>query len=111
VSGPLFGAGDITVIVDQAAIDRLLEGPSGPVAKHLLKIVQQVERRAKQLAPVDTGRLRSSITHSLGNDSDGLVGLAGTNVEYARHVEFGTSRMGARAFLRPALDEVLRKGP
>lgn len=31
--------------------------------------------------------------------------LIGTNVEYAPFVEFGTSRMAARPYLRPAFDE------
>lgn len=30
--------------------------------------------------------------------------VVGTNVEYAPYVEFGTSRMGAQPYLRPAVD-------
>ena len=37
----------------------------------------------------------------LGND--GLLGIVGTNVAYAPHVEFGTVRQSAQPFLRPAL--------
>ncbi|MWG34824.1 hypothetical protein [Halomarina oriensis] len=33
----------------------------------------------------------------------------GTNVEYAVYVAFGTSRMAARPYLRPALEEAARK--
>lgn len=52
---------------------------------------------------VDTGRLRASITHEVRKESNQIIGLVGTNVEYAPHLEFGTNKMAARPFLRPAL--------
>jgi HK97 gp10 family phage protein len=58
---------------------------------------------AKQRAPVLTGNLRRSITME---DGPGEFEInIGTDVEYAPFQEFGTSRMGARPFLRPAFDE------
>jgi len=65
------------------------------------KACLMVERDAKKLCPVDTGRLRSSITHEI----EGLTGRVGTNVEYARHVELGTHKMAAQPYLRPALHQ------
>lgn len=56
------------------------------------------EGYAKRLCPVDTGRLRNSITHT----TDGEAAYIGTNVEYAPYVEMGTSRTRAQPFLRPA---------
>lgn len=88
---------------DGAALQAVLRGPQGPVAKDLVQRCIKVERTAKRLCPVDTGRLRASITHSLESDSRGLVGVVGTDVHYAPYVEFGTSRMAAQPFLRPAL--------
>lgn len=44
---------------------------------------------------VDTGRLRNSITHASKDDSV----IVGTNVEYARYVHNGTSRMHGRPYL------------
>lgn len=58
-----------------------------------------LEAFAKQLCPVDTGRLRDSITHEVHGDSTS----AGTNVEYAPYVELGTSKMAAKPYLKPAL--------
>jgi len=61
---------------------------------------------------VDTGRLRSSITHEVKVEGDEVIGLIGTNIEYARRLEFGfvgTDKLGrninqpARPFLRPAV--------
>ena len=63
------------------------------------KACLMVERDAKKLCPVDTGRLRSSITHEI----KGLTGKVGTNVEYARAVELGTEKQSPQPYLRPAL--------
>lgn len=63
-----------------------------------------VERDAKKNCPVDTGRLRASISHRLiGAGTNSPVVEVGTNVEYAKFVELGTSRMAAKPFLFPAL--------
>ena len=59
-----------------------------------------VQGDAKSLSPVDTGNLRNSITYKVSAD-DGKVG---TNVHYAIHQEYGTKKMSAQPFLRPALD-------
>ncbi len=45
-----------------------------------------VENDAKRLCPVDTGQLRSSITHEIEDN----VGVVGTNVMYAPYIEYGT---------------------
>lgn len=64
----------------------------------------QAESDVALMAPVDTGRLRASITHRReGKDAVAV----GTNVEYAIYQEFGTSRMpaanGGVGYLRPAI--------
>lgn len=48
----------------------------------------QAEGYAKDLAPVDTGNLRNSISHKV--DPDEPAAYVGTNTEYAPYVEFGT---------------------
>lgn len=58
-----------------------------------------LEAAAKRRAPVDTGRLRSSITHQA--DESGLV--YGTNVKYGIHQELGTRHQEPQPFLVPAL--------
>ena len=61
----------------------------------------KAETYAKRLCPVDTGRLRNSITHQQYDDHTEVIG---TNVEYAPYVELGTVRMKARPYLRPAAE-------
>jgi HK97 gp10 family phage protein len=90
--------------VNRLALDQLLNGPSGPVAKELERTAISVERTAKRLCPVDTGRLRSSISHGLEKSPlGGLSAVVGTNVNYALPVEFGTRFTPPQPFLRPAL--------
>ncbi len=52
------------------------------VAKALEIIGLKAENYAKILCPVDTGRLRNSITHR----REGEAEIIGTNVEYAAYV-------------------------
>lgn len=60
-----------------------------------------VEGETINRAPVYTGRLRDSYTHEV-NANEVIIG---TNVEYAPHVEFGTSRQEAQPHLRPSITE------
>lgn len=59
------------------------------------------ERYAKEICPVDTGRLRASISHA----RDDNAAYIGTNVEYAPYVELGTSIRRAKPYLRPAAED------
>lgn len=72
-------------------------------ARALEKIGLVAEGYAKKLCPVDTGRLRNSITHVVDIGFDSVY--IGTNVEYGPYVELGTARRqqkDAQPFLRPA---------
>ncbi len=91
------------IVFDEAGLDELFAGPDSAVGKFVAKKVVIVTRRAKSYAPVDTGRLRSSITSEMGQEGTEIVGRIGTNVHYAPHLEFGTRYMRACPFLRPAL--------
>lgn len=93
-----FETDGLRVQLDQGALDRLLRGPQGPVARAVERRCIEIEAAATRLCPVDTGRLRASIGHVLGEDDGEVVGYVGSNVEYAPHVEF------VKPFLRPALD-------
>lgn len=64
-----------------------------------------IQTAAAQKAPVDTGTLRRSIHTETAEIDSGVAARIGTNVEYAAAQEFGTSRMRAQPYLRPAYDE------
>jgi len=72
-------------------------------------IAVSVEAAAKRICPVDTGRLRASITHEVDASPGKIEGRVGTNVEYAAYVELGTRRASAQPYLRPALSAVSGK--
>ena len=59
-----------------------------------------IASKAGDAPNTDTGRLIGSIQTELSGKSV----FVGTNVEYAPALEFGTTSMAARPFLRPALE-------
>ena len=99
----------------------------------LRKIGLKAESYVMNLAPVDTGFLRNSITHGLGglntskavyeaddkernpaigkykgrfpvDDENHVTLYVGTNVEYAPYQELGTVKMKAQPYLRPGIE-------
>jgi len=79
-----------------------------------------IEGDAVVRTPVDTGRLRGSITYATKKERSRANGSAtakdtvstpsqkwtlhvGSNVEYAPYIEYGTKYMQKRPFLRPAM--------
>ena len=61
-------------------------------------------QRAQEKTPVRTGHLRRSEGIKSEVQGSRAVAFIGTDVDYAPYVEFGTSRMGAQPYLRPAFD-------
>jgi len=107
----LLGADRLTARLSRASerLDRnMVEG--------LNEAADQIVQDAKAVVPVDTGSLQRSIrkqhhvseghVHSIGVTAGGYVTnfKTGRKVDYAVHVEYGTSRVAAKPFLRPALE-------
>ena len=59
------------------------------------------EGHAKKITPVDTGRLRNSISHAMDDEA----AYIGTNVEYAPYVELGSPTIKAHHMLQKAATE------
>jgi len=58
--------------------------------------------------PVDTGRLQASVrqvVYRQGKSIIGTITAGGDGITYATAMEFGTSKVRARPFMRPALNE------
>lgn len=65
-----------------------------------------VVNEARTRAAVDTGAMRASINAQDDSVTDtGAFVNVGPTVNYAPHQEFGTSKMKAQPFMRPAVDE------
>ena len=132
--------------------DVIFENHAPELRKAMLKMLDgaleecgiEAERNAKIIyCPVDTGRLKNSITHAVGGqpaaistyrgDRKGKKGKGdtkppgvysgtapkdddeersvwvGTNVEYGRAIELGTSKITARPYIRPSIENHLSK--
>ena len=68
-----------------------------------LSVESTAKQNIKNNKTVDTGRLLGSINTKLAKVSTNATAEVGTNVEYANYIEYGTSKMGAKPFLNPAL--------
>ena len=68
-----------------------------------------VQRSARINAPVDTGRLRASITPQIVTRDNVLTGVIGSNVYYAPFQEVGTRFMRGKRYLQRALEDNMAK--
>lgn len=77
---------------------KALEGT--PMLRAMQRATLLVTADAKRLAPVDTGRLRASITPKIEQrsllGSNRIRGIVGSNVAYAPYMEFGTGTFVGR---------------
>lgn len=88
----------------EAIFKRALEYAGRDMVKHIqAKIVDGagIASSPGEYPRSQTGRLRDSIEYQIRGDS--LVIFAGA--EYARYLEDGTSKMGARPFMRRGIEE------
>lgn len=86
-------------------------GKAGPRTRDRTKLVIKkvaldIEANAKQIAPVDTGNLKSSIGHSDLRllSVNHMVVDVGPTANYGQYVELGTSRQAPQAFMGPSAD-------
>ena len=88
---------DFSDLIEQAAFSQ--------IETALEKVGLMAERNAKIACPVDTGRLRNSITHT----HDKNTAYIGTDVEYAPYVEMGTTNTKAQPYLKPAIADHIQE--
>lgn len=67
----------------------------------------EMQTKAQQKAPVDTGNLKRSI--GLAMRDGGLTAEVEPTAEYAPYVELGTRFMNAQPYLKPAFEEQKEK--
>jgi len=76
----------------------------------ILKLLQDLSNDivvvAKEIVPVDTGKLRDSIRILEYNKEEGYTRI-GSDVEYGLYQELGSRRNAPQPYLRPAAEEVL----
>lgn len=75
----------------QARMEQVVRDLRGePYLNGMRRATLIVQRDAKINAPVDTGRLRASITPEVRTRGKTVRGVVGSNVQYAPFVELGT---------------------
>ena len=89
----------------QLVVDHAKASMSGPKSGQLYKRGKKMHRASApgEAPAVDTGNLVNSFSTARAGRLRYEIDV---NAEYAPHLEFGTSRMAARPFLRPALKAV-----
>lgn len=66
-------------------------------------ITDKVLTDAKDIVPVDTGKLRESGRRMILRKRVWFTGRVGFHTRYAYYVEFGTSKMSAKPYLWPSV--------
>lgn len=100
---------DVDLKLDRAAVNRVLDSPTGEVGRFLEKKGAKAEQIATNLVPVDTGQLKSSISHKLSSDSGGLGVDIEARAPHALYVELGTRYRPATPYLRPAMRQAMSR--
>jgi phage gpG-like protein len=72
-----------------ASLKAMTETMAGPVGRVVGEFGLDVVNAAKRNAPLKTGRLRRSIHLELFNEPGQVLGVVGSNVEYAARIENG----------------------
>ena len=86
--------------LDSYAKQKIQGGGRGGRTYHRRSVTHQ-SSAAGEYPKTDTGQLVSSLFFRVGADK--LSAFFGTKLAYGRYLEFGTSRMAPRPWLRPTL--------
>ena len=76
----------------------------GTLGEAVFKTTLIAQEDARAFAPEDTGALKLSITGDIEIEDDFVEGKVSTNIPYAIHQEFGTYKMAAQPYMKPAAD-------
>lgn len=87
------------------ALDAEVHQVGDRVSAIVRKTAHDIEATAKELAPVDTGHLRSSIGVDIFREDGALiVAEIGPTADYGPYVEYGTHRAGPQPYMGPSAD-------
>lgn len=95
---------EIKLIGETKLIAKLKKNMDMDLVKKAVRLNgSELQTKAKEKAPVDTGQLKRSI--GLEITDGGLTAEVEPGVDYAAYQEYGTRFMNAQPFMRPALQE------
>lgn len=84
-----------------------IDGTVNRVEEVVAEYAEKIWEEAQKKVPVDTGNLRSTIEIRLTKSVfRGIRAKVGTDkTKYAIHVEYGTQKMDAQPYMRPAFEK------
>jgi len=92
----------------QQRLERIADRLAGVTQEAISEFADEVVIHMKGIVPVDTGKLKGSISKKIEGSSV-TVGPRGVN--YAEFVEYGTSRGPAQPYVRPTIEWARANGP
>lgn len=81
---------EVRINIDPQKAAEILRSPSGPVYRRMVVVSDKVKQRAIDLAPEQTGRLKSEIVKRLSVEGDRIVAHVISPTPYALFVHEGT---------------------
>lgn len=103
IAGGPYGQGDARFTPYFGNVTQRIVAAQGRAAE---RVGQAAVAIARDLCPVDSGYLLSTINYEVRRTGTGWAVVVYAGASYALYVELGTSRMSAQPFMRPALDRV-----
>jgi hypothetical protein len=94
-------AGGVRIEYSSGGIRNLMAAPNGGIVVYMHRQGEKVRNAARRNAPVDTGRLRGSITSEMRRDGNRVTVRIGSNLPYAVYTEEGTGIYAGRGMIRP----------
>ncbi len=91
------------VVIRYNRLPRIAERLSDAVGAIVRKAAFDVEANAKAVVPVDTGKLKNSITSEFPLQTKAIIA---PHTDYAIFVEYGTRKQRAQPYMRPAAEKV-----
>ena len=88
-------------------LDAVGKGVRNASTEAVINVLERMKEDAEALVPYRTGKLWKSIdyeVYQVPSNIGPIVGELTANTDYAQYVEYGTSRMAARPFIRPAYE-------
>lgn len=91
------------IIIKYNNLPHIAERLPEAVSAIVRKAAFDVEANAKSVVPVDTGKLKNSISSEFPSQTKAIIA---PHTEYAVYVEYGTRKQRAQPYMRPAAEKV-----
>lgn len=92
-------------VIAEAVVQKMAQDTQAEI---VMNFNTQSPSPAGEAPGVDTGNLKNSV---VANPRGALTWVVGIGAEYGVNLEYGTSKMAARPFVRPAINRMMKNLP